>query len=101
MDYPRYPISNMHLGKFLDSLEFQSWKVNFKSEVRANSVLPEVIMQWIARWMGLPRQVHTGGGGPARVPNLRACEHLCTGGWHTQASGTIWSAWLGTSSRTH
>ena len=27
MDYPRYPISEMHLGKFPDSLEFQSWRV--------------------------------------------------------------------------
>ena len=27
MDYPRFPISEMHLGKFPDSLEFQSWKV--------------------------------------------------------------------------
>ena len=32
MDYPRFPISELHLGKFPDSLEFQSWKVNFKTE---------------------------------------------------------------------
>ena len=37
MDYPRFPISEMHLGKFPDSLEFQSWKVNFKTEVCAKS----------------------------------------------------------------
>ena len=30
MDYPTLPISEMHLGKFPDSMEFQSWKVNFK-----------------------------------------------------------------------
>ena len=28
MDYPRFPISEMHLGKFMDSLAFQSSKVN-------------------------------------------------------------------------
>ena len=33
MDYMRFTISEMHLGKFPDSLEFQSWKVNFKTEV--------------------------------------------------------------------
>ena len=26
----------------------------------------------------------TGGGGLARVPNLRVCEHLCVMGWHSQ-----------------
>ena len=26
----------------------------------------------------------TGGGGLARVPNLRVCEHLFQWGWHTQ-----------------
>ena len=47
MDYPIYTISELHLGIFPDSLEFQSWKVNFKTEVCANSVLPQVTIQWI------------------------------------------------------
>ena len=33
IDYPRFPMSELHLGKFPDSWEFQSWKVNFKTEV--------------------------------------------------------------------
>ena len=33
IDYPRFPISEMHLGTFPHSMEFQSWKVNFKTEV--------------------------------------------------------------------
>ena len=33
IDYPRFPISKLHLGKFPDSLKFQCWKVNFKSNV--------------------------------------------------------------------
>ena len=41
MDYPRYQISELHLGKFPDSFKFQSWKVNFKTEVCANSVFCE------------------------------------------------------------
>ena len=47
MDYPRYPISELHLGKFPDTLEFPSWKVNFKTEVCATSVFPQITMHWI------------------------------------------------------
>ena len=36
MDCPRYPISELHLGKFQDSMDFQCWEVNFKTEVCAN-----------------------------------------------------------------
>ena len=45
MDYPRFPISEMHLGKFPDSMEFQSWKVNFKTEVCSKSA--DLTMHWI------------------------------------------------------
>ena len=47
VDYPRYPISELHLGKFPDSLEPQSWKVKLKTEVFANSVFPQITMHWI------------------------------------------------------
>ena len=47
MDHPRYPISELHLGKFPDSLEFPGWKVNFKTEVCASAVFPQVTMRWI------------------------------------------------------
>ena len=47
MDYPRFQISEMHLGKFRDSLEFQSWKVNFKTEVCAKSAFPHNTMHVI------------------------------------------------------
>ena len=33
MDYLRIPIAEVHLGKCPDSMEFQSWKVNFRTEV--------------------------------------------------------------------
>ena len=32
IDYTRRPISEVHLGIFLHSMEFQSWKVKFKNE---------------------------------------------------------------------
>ena len=37
----------MHLGKFPDSMEFQSWKVNFKTEVCLKTADPHLTMQWI------------------------------------------------------
>ena len=49
MDYLRIPISEMHLGKFPDSLEFRCWRVNFKTEVCANSVFPLISMHWIKK----------------------------------------------------
>ena len=44
----------------------------------------------------------TGGGGPARVPNLRVREHPRRGekGELTSCTGTVQSAWLSTSSET-
>ena len=38
--YPRLPISKLHLENFPDSMEFHSWKVNFKTKVNFT-------MQWI------------------------------------------------------
>ena len=36
------PISELHLGKFPDSMEFQSWKVDFKTEVCSKSADPHL-----------------------------------------------------------
>ena len=47
MDYARCPISEMHLGKFSLSKEFQSSKVNFKTEVFSQSADPHLTMHWI------------------------------------------------------
>ena len=45
--YPRFPISEMHLGWFPDSVEFQSWKVNFKTAVCSKTADPHLTMHWI------------------------------------------------------
>ena len=42
MDYLRIPTSELHLGTFLDSMEFQSWKVNFKTEVCLRIADPQI-----------------------------------------------------------
>ena len=42
-----FPILELHLGTFQDSLEFQSWKVNFKTEVSENSVFYHLTVHWI------------------------------------------------------
>ena len=45
------------------------------------------IERWPGGW-GPQGMSLTGGGGLARVPNLRVCKHLL-GGWHTQGEGLI------------
>ena len=47
IDYTRFPISEMHRGKVPDSMEFQSWKVNFKTEICSKSADPHFTMHWI------------------------------------------------------
>ena len=37
MEYPRYSILEMQLGKYSDCMEFQSWNVHFKTKISANS----------------------------------------------------------------
>ena len=41
MDYPRIPVSELNLGKFLNFMEFQSWKVNFRNEVCLRTADPQ------------------------------------------------------------
>ena len=37
METPRYSLSELHFGKFPDSVDFQRWKVNFETEVCSNT----------------------------------------------------------------
>ena len=39
--------SDLNLGKFLDLVEFQSWKVNFRTEVCLRTADPQITMRWI------------------------------------------------------
>ena len=47
MEYPRFTISEMPLGKFPDSMEVESWTANFKTEVCAKTANPQITMSWI------------------------------------------------------
>ena len=47
MTIPSYPSSEMHLGKFPDHTEFQSWIVNFRTEVCSKAKNPTLALQWI------------------------------------------------------
>ena len=47
MDYPRLSITEWNLGHFPDPLEFQSWKVNFRSEVCLRTADPQITILWI------------------------------------------------------
>ena len=47
IDYPRIPRTEWNLGKILDPMEFQSWKLNFRTEVCMRTAEPQVTMLWI------------------------------------------------------
>ena len=47
MTIPSYPSSEMRLGKFPDHTEFQSWIVNFRTEVCSKAKNPTLALQWI------------------------------------------------------
>ena len=47
MDCPRALITEWNLGKFPDSMEFQSWKVNFRTVVCLRTADPQITMFWI------------------------------------------------------
>ena len=47
IEYPRFPFSELHLGKSPDSVEFQSWKVYFKTEVCSKTAYSHLTMHWI------------------------------------------------------
>ena len=44
MDYLRVPTTEWNLGKFPDSMEFQSWKLKFRTEVCMRTAEPQVTM---------------------------------------------------------
>ena len=45
IDYPKFLASEMHLGRFPDTMKFQSWKVNFKTEVCSKTADSHLTMQ--------------------------------------------------------
>ena len=47
MDYPRVPFTEWNLGKFPGSMEFQSWKLHFRTEVCMRTAELQVTMLWI------------------------------------------------------
>ena len=47
MDFPRTHIAKWNLGIFPNSVEFQSWKDNFRTEVCLRTADPQITMFWI------------------------------------------------------
>ena len=47
MDYPRVLVTEWNLAEFPDSMEFQSWKINFRTEFCKRTADPQVTMLWI------------------------------------------------------
>ena len=46
MEFPRMPFSELHLAKFPDFVEFQSWEATFKTAVCAKTANPQVTTSW-------------------------------------------------------
>ena len=46
MHFPRIPITEWNFGKFPDSMEFQSWKVNFRTEACLRTADPQITVLW-------------------------------------------------------
>ena len=42
MDYPRIPVTEWNFGNFPDSMEFQSWKINFRTEDCLRTADPQI-----------------------------------------------------------
>ena len=57
IDNPIFLISELHLGQFADSMEFQCWKVNFKTEVCSKSAHAHLTMHWIKKKMRCQSQL--------------------------------------------
>ena len=46
-NYPRFPLAEWNLRKFPDPMKFQSWKVNFRTEVCLRTADHQITMLWI------------------------------------------------------
>ena len=47
MEAPKYSISELHFGKSPDSNDFQCWRVNFRTDLCANTPIPQLTKSWI------------------------------------------------------
>ena len=47
LDDRRIPKTERNLGEFSDSMEFQSWKINVRTEVCIRTADLEITMHWI------------------------------------------------------
>ena len=54
MDYPRIFFTEWYLGEFPDSVEFQSWKINFRTEACLRTADPQITMLWVKEVEGTP-----------------------------------------------
>ena len=78
---------------FKKKMTIMDWKLQFHHQM---------IQDGHRQGYGVPQgRCPTGGGGLARIPNLRVCKHPFVPGWHTQGGkgelpscrGTVQSAW--------
>ena len=83
-DQQRLQISDLHFDKFPTPATFLCWKIRFKTEVCTCSQFPTEAMQWMARGMGSPRQVHNRRRRTREGPEPACVQTPLHCGWHTQ-----------------
>ena len=83
-EHPRFPISENASWKFPDTMEFQSWKVNCKTEVCTRTADPQTTMLFARNSMGTSGNVFESplareGPSSALFENSRNLEASCCG----------------------
>ena len=77
----KIPAAKAAVDKEWEKLEkISAWNL---TKVRSKKQVIDEARTWPGRW-GPQGRRPTGGGGLARVPNLRVCKHLYASRWHTQ-----------------
>ena len=79
----RLQISDLHFDKFPTPATFACWKIRFTTEVCTCSQFPTEAMQWMARGMGPPRQVHNRRRRTREGPEPACVLSPLHRGWHT------------------
>ena len=77
----KIPAAKAAVDKEWEKLEkISAWNL---TKVKSKKQVIDEARTWPGRW-GPQGRRPTGGGGLARVPNLRVCKHLYASRWHTQ-----------------
>ena len=73
-----------NLGKFPDSMDFLSCKINIRTEVCLQTADLQLTILWMAKGMGSPRHVHDRRRRTREGPEPACVQTPLHGRWHTR-----------------